>query len=246
MQPLPEHDQETDGLDRGLNDPLLGAAMQEASARHDERTGRENDRQFIENPDSDEALFRSYQQGDHAAFLKIYERYKSGIFAYCARALYSAGMDRGQVDDTFQEVFMRVTQYGHTFVGGDFRAWVFTITRHTCLIMKKKFIQQVATTERVGDGEFFEEDVRADVRRAFTSTDDPLERMSIAERNGLLHQAIAALPETYREALILSEYEGMTYEEIGKATGTSLSTIRIRIFRAKAKLRKTLLPIIEQ
>ena len=50
--------------------------------------------------------------------------------------------------------------------------------------------------------------------------------------------------DTYREALLLSEYEGLTYEEIGNLTGTSLSTIRIRVFRAKKRLRKVLSPIM--
>jgi DNA-directed RNA polymerase specialized sigma24 family protein len=42
----------------------------------------------------------------------------------------------------------------------------------------------------------------------------------------------------------MSDYEGLTYDEIGRITGTSLSTIRIRVYRAKARLRKMLLPII--
>jgi RNA polymerase sigma-70 factor (ECF subfamily) len=89
-----------------------------------------------------------------------------------------------------------------------------------------------------------DEEVGMEVRKAFSITDDPLERMSQREQTDLLLRAIEALPETYREALLLSEYEGLTYDEIGKLTGTSLSTIRIRIFRAKARLRKALLPII--
>jgi RNA polymerase sigma-70 factor (ECF subfamily) len=253
-----ENDQQTQGFgsaspDSLMRDPLLNDAINEASRKqYTQRPTAGTDRsehpshegQFIENPDSDEALFRLYQQGSQTAFLKIYERFKSNIYAYCARALYTAGMDAMHVDDCFQEVFLRVTQYQHTFIGGDFRAWIFTVTRHTCLISKRKFVQHVMRTERVGDAENFDEDVRADVRTAFSVTDDPLERMSRKEQTDLLLKAIESLPETYREALLLSDYEGLTYEEIGKMTGTSLSTIRIRIFRAKARLRKVLLPII--
>jgi RNA polymerase sigma-70 factor, ECF subfamily len=247
-----ESDQETQGFSPGPSDPLLNDAKTEASRRQYTRRSQtgsiseipSQEGQFIDNPDSDEALFRLFQQGDQAAFLKVYDRFKSGIYSYCARALYTAGMDATHVDDTFQEVFLRVTQYQHTFVGGDFRAWIFTVTRHTCLIAKRKFVQHVMRTERVGDAENFDEDVRADVRNAFSVIDDPLERMSRKEQTDLLLKAIESLPETYREALLLSDYEGLTYDEIGKLTGTSLSTIRIRIFRAKARLRKVLLPII--
>jgi RNA polymerase sigma-70 factor (ECF subfamily) len=194
--------------------------------------------------DSDESLFLLYQQGDERAFLIIYERYKSSIYAYCAHVLMSAGFDREMVEDTFQEVFLRLAQYQHSFTGGEFKAWIFTVTRHSCLTAKKRAFRHRATTGYIGDGENFDETVPENVRMAFSQNDDPLERMSKAEQIDLLLQAIAKLPEEFREALLLSEYEGLTYDEIGKITGTSLSTSRIRIYRAKARLRKMLLPIL--
>lgn len=198
----------------------------------------------VRNEGSDEALFLRYQQGDDRAFFAIYERYKSSIYAYCAQVLFSAGLSRETVEDTFQDVFLRLVQYRDTFTGGDFKPWIFTVTRHSCLSMKKRSFRQRATIDNIGDGVNFEENVSSEVRQAFSMSDDPLERMSAEEQTGLLLAAIARLPDEFREALLLSEYEGMTYDEIGKLLGTSLSTIRIRIFRAKARLRKMLLPVI--
>jgi RNA polymerase sigma-70 factor, ECF subfamily len=193
----------------------------------------------------DDALFRKYQGGDERAFLKLYDKYKSSIYAYCARTLMSAGLDTSHVEDAFQEVFLRVAQYQHTFTGGEFKAWIFTVTRHTCLSTKKKSLKYKIHNEYVGDGENLDESTSSEIRHALVIKDDsPLEALSKREQTELLLKAIEQLPETYREALILSDYEGMTYDEIGKLTGTSLSTIRIRIFRAKARLRKVLLPII--
>lgn len=193
----------------------------------------------------DDALFRKYQGGDERAFLTLYDKYKSSIYAYCARTLMSAGLDTTHVEDAFQEVFLRVAQYQHTFTGGEFKAWIFTVTRHTCLSTKKKSLKYKIANEYVGDGENLDESASAEIRHALVIQDDsPLEALSKREQTELLLKAIEQLPETYREALILSDYEGMTYDEIGKLTGTSLSTIRIRIFRAKARLRKVLLPII--
>jgi RNA polymerase sigma-70 factor, ECF subfamily len=195
-------------------------------------------------PDSDEALFIRYQSGDQRAFMRIYERYKSAVYGYCARAILSVGLDSTHVEDAFQEVFLRVAQYQHTFTGGEFKAWIFTVTRHQCLSTKKKSMQHRVSMENVGDAENLDEHVSSEARAALSMEDDPLERMSKNEQTDLLLKAIAELPESYREALIMSDYEGLTYDEIGKITGTSLSTIRIRIFRAKARLRKALLPII--
>jgi RNA polymerase sigma-70 factor (ECF subfamily) len=134
-------------------------------------------------------------------------------------------------------------QYRHTFNGGDFRPWIFTVTRHSCLSAKKRGFRDNDGVEHAGDGVNLE-GASDDVRLAFSFKDDPLERMSAEEQTGLLLAAIAKLPDEFREALILSEYEGLSYEEIGRMMGVSLSTIRIRIFRAKARLRKMLLPVI--
>jgi RNA polymerase sigma-70 factor (ECF subfamily) len=231
------------------HEPWIADARQEAAKRKSPR------RPFIDKHPtlaiagpyegiSDEALFLRYQEGDDAAFLAIYERYKSNIYAYCAQAILSAGLSRELVDDTYQDIFLRLVQYRNTFTGGEFKAWIFTVTRHSCLSTKKRAFREKLGMESVGDGENFDDDVSMEVRSAFARTDDPLERMSKEEQTALLVEAIAKLPEEFREALLLSEYEGMTYDEIGKLTGASLSTIRIRIYRAKARLRKMLLPVI--
>ncbi len=227
----------------GHDAQLMRAAMEESALK------RSGTREFIDKqdeqlPDSDEALFLRYQEGDEAAFLMLYDRYKSSIFAYCARVLMGEGLSRDEAEDTFQDVFLRLAQYRHTFTGGDFKPWIFTITRHSCLTAKRLAFRERASTEYVNNSENFEEDATAEIRKAFSHNDDPLERMSRAEQADLLQKAIARLPIEFREALMMSEYDGLTYDEIGRITGTSLSTIRIRIYRAKSRLRKMLLPIL--
>ncbi|MDP4241951.1 MAG: RNA polymerase sigma factor [Bacteroidota bacterium] len=251
--PMP--DDHSFGKGEPLDDPiansgeavLLQEAMQESArqrSRKHEFIDTATDRHAAPGHESDEALFKRYQAGDEAAFLMLYERYKTSIFAYCARVLMSEGISRDVAEDTFQDVFLRLAQYRQTFTGGEFKAWIFTVTRHSCLTAKKLAFRQRASTEYVGNSENFDDDASVEVRLAFSHNDDPLERMSRAEQATLLQQAIARLPEEFREALIMSEYDGLTYDEIGRITGTSLSTIRIRIYRAKSRLRKMLLPIL--
>ncbi len=195
-------------------------------------------------PDSDETLFFRYQKGDEKAFFFLYERYKSSVFAYCSKVLLSAGLAEELVQDTYQEVFLRVSQYRNTFTQGEFRAWIFTITRNTCLSWKKRGLKNSFATGGAIDPDQMSEDQAMGGNSSVIRSDDPLEILSLKEQTDLLLKAIAELPETYREALMLCEYEGLTYEEIGKITGTSLSTIRIRVFRAKKRLRKVLTPIM--
>ena len=255
-EPFPEPEKDQLGL--------ISDAQQEASRRKEARPPSRNApgglHKFIDKPrprpilaagpgtedsgdPTDETLFLRYQQGDDEAFFFIYERYKTSIYAYCARVLFSIGLPRESVEDTFQDVFLRLVQYRHTFNGGDFRPWIFTVTRHSCLSAKKRGFRDNDGVEHARDGVNLE-GASDDVRLAFSFNDDPLERMSAEEQTGLLLAAIAKLPDEFREALILSEYEGLSYEEIGRMMGVSLSTIRIRIFRAKARLRKMLLPVI--
>jgi len=248
------------GTDGQVTDPLSSSAFipHPASLRR-RASGSARGSEFIEKSgnraghssteaatgaDSDEALFLLYRDGNERAFLTIYDRYKESIYAYCSHVLLSVGLTREIVEDTFQEVFMRVAQYQHTFNGGEFKAWIFTVTRHSCLSTKKRAFRSRAMTEYIGDGENFNDTTSNELRMAFSMNDDPLERMAKTEQTELLLKAIASLPEEFREALLMSEYEGLTYDEIGKITGTSLSTIRIRIYRAKARLRKMLLPIL--
>ncbi len=204
--------------------------------------------EFIENSDplTDEDHFIAYQQGDDKAFFILYERYRSSVYAYCARVLLSAGLSQELVEDTFQEIFLRVSQYRNSFHSGEFRAWIFTVTRNTCLSAKKRGLKSLLSSNGMIDPDQLSEEEALSRSSSVERTDDPLELLSVKEQTSLLLKAISELPDTYREALMLSEYEGLTYEEIGKLTGTSLSTIRIRVFRAKKRLRKVLYPILGQ
>lgn len=194
--------------------------------------------------ENDEECFFRYQKGEDPAFFILYERYKTSVYSYCAKVLLSVGLPEELVEDTFQEVFLRVSQYRHTFVSGEFRAWIFTVTRNTCLSSKKRGLRNSLSSGSLIDPDNVTDDEALSGQSNVQRSDDPLEILTQKEQTNLLLAAIAELPETYREALMLSEYEGLTYEEIGKLTGTSLSTIRIRVFRAKKRLRKVLSPVL--
>lgn len=202
--------------------------------------------EFIENKDpiTDEEHFIRYQQGDEKGFFTIYERYRHSVYSYCARVLLSAGLAEELVEDTFQEIFLRVSQYRNSFHSGEFRAWIFTVTRNTCLSSKKRGLKNLYSSATSIDPDTLSENDALEGATSLERSDNPLEMLSMKEQTDYLLKAIAELPETYREALMMSEYEGLTYEEIGKLTGTSLSTIRIRVFRAKKRLRKVLQPIL--
>jgi RNA polymerase sigma-70 factor (ECF subfamily) len=63
-----------------------------------------------------------------------------------------------------------------------------------------------------------------------------------------LHEQVASalnqLPIDYREAIVLYEYDGYSYQEIADITGASIATVKIRIFRARKMLRTLLYPVV--
>jgi RNA polymerase sigma-70 factor, ECF subfamily len=65
------------------------------------------------------------------------------------------------------------------------------------------------------------------------------------ERGEMVAEAVAALPPLQREALILAEYEEMSLEEIGRATGVELAAVKSRLHRARENLRRMLAPLMQ-
>jgi len=61
----------------------------------------------------------------------------------------------------------------------------------------------------------------------------------------MVAEAVAALPPLQREALILAEYEEMSLEEIGRATGVELAAVKSRLHRARENLRRMLAPLMQ-
>lgn len=78
------------------------------------------------------------------------------------------------------------------------------------------------------------------------STASPVEQVERAELSTLLQRAITQLPAEYREALVLREQVGLTYAEIAELLGITETAAKVRVFRAKEKLRQLLAPYIHE
>ena len=63
---------------------------------------------------------------------------------------------------------------------------------------------------------------------------------SCPDINDILHKALATLPEAQRHAMLLRDYEGYSYQEIGDITGMSEAQVKINIFRARTALKNKL------
>jgi len=168
---------------------------------------------------SDDELMSRVCDGDEGAFRVLYDRHKTPVFMYCLRMLN----DRDTAKDVLQEVFIRIHTQRERYEGGtNFGAWIHTIARNLCYNARRSRKEQTSFDETLG--------------YAMNSSE---QHADVGLRDQLA-DAIAALPEIYREALILREYEDRSYQQIADITGATMSTVKFRIFKAREMLRERL------
>jgi RNA polymerase sigma-70 factor (ECF subfamily) len=167
-------------------------------------------------PTSDDALLIRVAEGDKDAFMKLYERYRARLFTYCCRMIG----DRERAKDALQDAFLKAYQNAGMYQSGtNVAAWLFRLTRNVCI--------DILRTRK-------EYDPLEDVQ---LTDDEPVADVLLQEA---LTDEIEKLPEIYREAIVLRDVQGHSYDEIATITGTPLSTVKFRIFKARDTLRQRL------
>lgn len=166
-------------------------------------------------------LISNQDKQAEAAFGELYDRYSSRVFAYCRRFLGN----KEEAQDVFQETFVRLYQSAQKDRNmTNVPAFILTIARNLCVNAKKREKHDLS----------FEEFMVA--KESSKYEDDEL--------LNLIKMAIDVLPEDYKEIFILREYDGLSYADIAEVTGTSLNNVKVRIYRAKQKVREILAPYL--
>ncbi|MCB0712851.1 MAG: RNA polymerase sigma factor [Ignavibacteriae bacterium] len=158
------------------------------------------------------------------AFTELYQRYARRIHAYCFRILSSTE----DAEDAFQETFLRF--HKTVKAGGvmtNVSGLIFTIARNLCINLKKK------NTRWASD------DIDDHTISSYDSTYDQKELLN------LVKTSLELINPDYREAFVLREYNGFSYDEIARMLDVSVPTAKIRVFRAKEKIRKVLEPYLK-
>ena len=133
---------------------------------------------------------------------------------------------RGDANDLAQEVFLRLHASGSAAPEGErVRFWLFRVARNLAL----NELRRVSIRERL----------RALIH-PFAQHDDPHERVVQGERRRLIAKHLAQLRPDHRAALLLCEWEEMSYEEIAVTLDVSVAKVKSDIFRARQSLRAAL------
>ena len=161
----------------------------------------------------DEVLLENARHGDQRAFLVLYERYQSRIFRFLFRLLGSAEI----AEDITHDCFMTLLREPE---GSQFSA-LFPLRA------------RLYSTARTLAMDYFQDDAISKRKLRNTETHDG----SLVSEVG---EAVARLPHLEREALILSEYEGLESDEIATIVGADVGVVSARLSEARARLRRLL------
>ena len=164
-------------------------------------------------PASENQLLAELQRGSQRAFAEVYQEFSEGVFAYCLKIL----ADRQVAQDVVQETFLKVQQHAHTIEKSQsFRSWIFRIARNEALMQLRK----KRANGSVENGSVWDEET-------------PYQQAVATERAEAVNRTLDSLKREYREVLVLSVYEGMSYAEIANVTGATESSVKSRIFKAR-------------
>jgi RNA polymerase sigma-70 factor (ECF subfamily) len=175
----------------------------------------------------------------HHDFQEIYEKYRPQLLHYLSRLVGEA-----EAEDLVQEVFIKVNRALANFRGDSSLAtWLYRIATHTAYDRRRSPSFQQLEQNRQAADPLDEEMDELNGCDAFTGTQpQPIEQQYVKkELSACVNNRLAALPESYRTVLVLSDMEGLNNKEIAEILGVSLDTVKIRLHRARAMLREQVL-----
>ncbi len=178
-------------------------------------------------------LMRRSKKGDTEAFSQLVQLYQTKV----VNIAYGMLSDREDAYDAAQEAFLKIYRSLDTFRGNSsVSTWIYRITANVCTDMLRKRQRSVQIIPI--DEEPDEDKPRMELR---DESPTPEEHAELSERQAALRQALSELGYEYRQIITLYDMEGLSYEEIAAALGCPTGTVKSRLSRARAALKKNLL-----
>lgn len=174
--------------------------------------------------------------GETEAFDKLVTRYTGDIYSL----LFRITEDAEEAGDLTQETFMCVFKAIKKFRGdADLKTWLFRIainqSRNRFRWWKRRRREKTVSL----DASFGESETPLHETMSGNFA-DPEEKILRREREKFLSNALRDLPEIFREAVVLCDVEGLSYEEIATVLDINIGTVKSRIARGREELRKKL------
>lgn len=149
-----------------------------------------------------------------AEFNTCVDQYADNVYRFIVKNIRDTDKARDIVQDTFEKLWLKVTELDAVRV----KSYLFTTAYNTMIdVLRREKFQ--------GDFEEIDE-VRYTAQNNFTDI------------KSVLNEALGRLPEIQRSVILLRDYEGYNYEEIGEITGLNESQVKVYIYRARVFLKE--------
>jgi RNA polymerase sigma-70 factor (ECF subfamily) len=181
--------------------------------------------------DDDRSLARAALRGERPAFERLVERYLDRTLRICLRLVGNVE----DAEDAAQETFARAWARLSSFAGqSTFGTWLTSIALRLCSDVERARRSRRRRHTELPDG--------FDLDRELASRSARRPDVHAEQREALrnVEAALARLPRRLRAALTLRTLEGMEYEDVGRALGTSVRSARLYVWEARQRLAREL------
>ncbi|HEX4918936.1 MAG TPA: RNA polymerase sigma factor RpoE [Limnobacter sp.] len=188
--------------------------------------------------DEDFLIVQRVQAGDKRAFNLLVNKYHRRV----ARLLTRMVKSQEDIEDVVQETFIKAYRAIGNFRGDSaFYTWIYRIAINTAKnLLVTQGRRPTTLKESVdGDNETFEDNA------ALSNIDTPESLFQTKQIGEAVNEAMMALPEELRAAIVMREIDGLSYEEIAAAMDCPIGTVRSRIFRAREAIANRIKPLLE-
>jgi RNA polymerase sigma-70 factor (ECF subfamily) len=187
------------------------------------------------------------RQGDQEAFRELVESHENPIFRLAMRVLHC---DRSTAEDVCQDVFLRAYRGLARFEGEiRFGVWLHKIAMNACIseyrkrrTLKRGARRTISLDAPLQAGRSDGDDLHIEPASREV---DPGERANQIEFKARVREAVAQLPDEFRDAVVLRDVQDLSYEEIGEVLELPPGTVRSRIHRGRLLLQDILRGFVE-
>jgi len=176
--------------------------------------------------DAIDALIERCLRGDQLAWDDIVQQYRRKVF----NIAYKFVGRHDEAEDLTQDVFLKIFRSLATFDRrANFQTWLISVSRNLCIDHYRSVRKERDAVDRGVD---------PDELSVATSEPGPVAALEQSDRVSLLRQALAAVPDTLRTAVVLRDIQELSYQEIAERLGLPEGTVKSRINRGRAELAR--------
>ena len=173
---------------------------------------------------SDEKLILRFQEGDINAYNELVKRYKDRLLNFVLRYFNNLEQAEDVVQDTLIKLYTHASYYKNV---AKFSTWIFTIAKNNALTELRKNKRKKTDSLWTDDGQVI------DINSKEESLDSKVQNeIAIDQLNKFLDE----IPENFRMAVVLRDFQELSYEEISKILEIPIGTIKSRINRGRIQL----------